>query len=322
MQISLPPVVGISLFPDEASNLAGPVDLLYLALTALTFVILFILAVPTIYFIVKYRRSANVDRSPSTFSTLKLELAWTIVPFFIVMGIFAWGGGLFVFMRQVPTDATEIHVIGKQWMWKIQHLQGKREINELHVPLGRTVKLLMASQDVIHSFFLPAFRVKQDVIPGRYTTQWFRPTKTGTYPIYCAEFCGTQHSSMIGKVTVMEPQEFDQWLQTGEAVPLAQSGARLFRSLGCSGCHTPGGVIRAPLLNNLYGKPVALENGRVVRADDRYIRDSILLPQTEVTAGYQTLMPSFQGQVSEEQVLELVTYIKSLGSTNPASDNR
>jgi cytochrome c oxidase subunit II len=207
-------------------------------------------------------------------------------------------------------------------MWKIQHLQGKREINELHVPLGRTVKLLMASQDVIHSFFLPAFRVKQDVIPGRYTTQWFRPTKTGTYPIYCAEFCGTQHSSMIGKVTVMEPQEFDQWLQTGEAVPLAQSGARLFRSLGCSGCHTPGGVIRAPLLNNLYGKPVALENGRVVRADDRYIRDSILLPQTEVTAGYQPLMPSFQGQVSEEQVLELVTYIKSLGSTNPASDNR
>jgi cytochrome c oxidase subunit 2 len=322
MPVSLPILTTVPLFPDQASNLAGPVDFLYLALTALTTVVLIILAGPAIYFIVKYRRTAEVDRRPSDFSPLKLELAWTIIPFFIVMGIFAWGGGLFVFMKQTPSDAVEVHVIGKQWMWKIQHLQGKREINELHLPIGKAVKLLMASQDVIHSFFLPAFRVKQDVVPGRYTTQWFQPTRTGTYPIYCAEFCGTQHSGMIGKVTVMKPEEFDQWLQTGEPVPLAQSGARLFRSLGCSGCHTAGAAIRAPLLNDLYGRPVPLENGRVVRADDRYIRDSILLPQTEVAAGYQPVMPSFQGQLSEEQVFELVAYIKSLSTTSRTSDNR
>ena len=212
----------------------------------------------------------------------------------------------------------EINVIGKQWMWKVQHPEGNREINELHVPVGRNVKLTLASQDVIHSFFLPSFRTKMDVVPGRYTTEWFQATKIGSYHLFCAEYCGTKHSGMVGRVVVMDPADYEDWLTKGQPGPtLVQEGERLFRELGCSGCHLGSSIVRAPPLEGLYGKPVPLQSGVIVIADEGYIRDSILLPNNQVTAGYEPVMPTYQGHVTEEEILELIAYIKSLGSATP-----
>jgi len=231
------------------------------------------------------------------------------------MGVFTWGANIYYNMARVPADALEINVIGKQWMWKVQHQEGNREINELHVPIGRAVKLTLASEDVIHSFYLPAFRVKQDAVPGRYTTEWFEATRAGTYHLFCAEYCGTAHSRMIGRLVVMDPAEYEEWLSTGHpGDTLVKAGERLFRELGCSGCHMGSTQVRAPPLEGLYGKPVPLQSGEVVRADEKYIRDSILLPQSQVTAGYEPVMPSFQGHITEEQILELIAYIKTLGT--------
>ncbi len=208
----------------------------------------------------------------------------------------------------------ELHVVGKQWMWKIQHPQGKREINELHLPLGVPVKLLMTSQDVIHSFFIPAFRVKQDVLPDRFSTVWMVPSKLGTYHLFCTQFCGTSHSRMVGRVIVMTPTEYQQWLISGEQTESpVQTGARLFRQYGCSGCHVGSPVVRAPSLEGVYGSVVPLEGGRTVIADDRYLRDSILLPNSEVVAGYAPVMPTFQGRISEDDLMALISYLKSLG---------
>jgi cytochrome c oxidase subunit 2 len=203
-------------------------------------------------------------------------------------------------------------------MWKIQHPEGNREINELHVPVGRIIKMNLASQDVIHSFFLPAFRIKRDVIPGFYTTEWFKPVRVGTYHLFCAEYCGTQHSGMIGRVIVMKPEEYAAWLASGRpGTTLAQAGEKRFRELGCSGCHMGSSIVRAPPLEGLYGKPVPLLGGQVVIADEGYIRDSILLPAAQVTAGYQPVMPTYQGRINEDELLELIAYIKSLGSKQP-----
>ena len=244
-----------------------------------------------------------------------MEVTWSIIPLFIFIFLFGWGARLYLRESEVPANATEIHVIGKQWMWKIEHVQGKREINELHVPVGQRVKLVMTSQDVIHSFFIPSFRIKEDVLPGRYTTQWFTPTKTGNYQIFCAQYCGTNHALMIGRLVVQGPAEYTEWLRSGpETVSIAQTGERLFRSLGCSGCHSPGASVHAPLLDGVYGSQVPLVDGRIVRADERYLRDCILVPNTEVVAGYDPVMPSFQGRLTEEQIFSLVTYIKSLNA--------
>jgi cytochrome c oxidase subunit II len=232
--------------------------------------------------------------------------------------IFVWGAIIYFQMRTPPRDAAEIYVVGKQWMWKIQHVEGQREINELHVPVDRDVKLIMTSQDVIHSFFVPEFRVKQDVVPGRYTTLWFKATQTGTYHLFCTQYCGTQHSGMIGDVVVMNPIDYQNWMSGGTVTgSLAQNGQTLFQQLGCSTCHRFDVQGRGPNLIGAFGKPVQLQDGRTVMADENYVRESILVPTAKVVSGFQPIMPSFQGQVSEEQLTALVAYVKSL-SQQPA----
>jgi len=306
------------LFPEHASQVARQIDYLYWALTGISTLMLILIGFTIVYFIFKYRCGKPANRTPPRFPQMLFEVTWTVIPLLLMMGMFAWGANLYFTVERPPPDALEINVVGKQWMWKIQHPEGNREINELHVPVGRIVKLTLASQDVIHSFFLPNFRIKQDVVPGRYTTEWFKAEKTGTYHLFCSEFCGTQHSGMIGRVVVMEPDAYERWLGNGQPTStLVQSGERLFRELGCSGCHMGSSVIRAPPLEGLFGKPVPLESREVVTADEGYIRDSILLPNKQISAGYQPLMPSFQGRVSEEELLELVAYIKDLGKKSP-----
>ncbi|PYI85331.1 MAG: cytochrome c oxidase subunit II [Verrucomicrobia bacterium] len=308
----------IPLFPDQASTSASQVDALYFFLIGMSLCFLALIFLPIIYFLFKYRRGNTADRSPLRISTMKIEVTWTVIPLLLAMGLFAWGARVYFNMEMPPADALEINVVGKQWMWKTQHPEGNREINELHVPVGRTVKLTLASEDVIHSFFIPAFRIKQDVVPGRFTTEWFKPTKVGTYHLFCAEFCGTSHSKMIGTIYVLNPAQYQEWLNQGSiGDTLAQSGARLFRELGCSGCHVGNATVRSPRLEGLYGKLVPLQGGQVVRADEKYLRDSILLPAAQVTAGYEPLMPTFQGHITEEQLLQLIAYIKSLANQQP-----
>ena len=306
------------LFPPQASTTARQVDILYFALIAVCGLVLLGILAVMLYFLFKYRRGKPARRIERRISSTPFELAWTIIPLTLFMGMFTWGAVIYQDIQRVPGGALEINVVGKQWMWKLQHPTGQREINELHVPLGQAVKLTLASQDVIHSFYLPAFRIKQDVVPGRLTTEWFKATKLGTFHIFCAEFCGKDHSMMRGRVVVMRPEEYDAWLtRSAPAAPLAEAGERLFRTLGCSGCHAANSIVRAPPIEGLYGKPVPLQSGRVVVADDAYIRDSIVLPQRDVAVGYEPLMPSFQGQVNEEQLFELIAYIKSLGALKP-----
>jgi cytochrome c oxidase subunit 2 len=231
---------------------------------------------------------------------------------------FLWGAQIFAALVDPPADSLEAFVVGRQWMWKIQHLEGRREIDELHVPVGRPVRLTMTSEDVIHSFYVPAFRVKMDAVPGRYSTVWFEATKPGTYHLFCAEYCGTLHSGMIGRVVAMEPAEFQAWLSgTAEGgtlnVSVAEQGAQLFESLGCVSCHRAGEMQRGPQLVGLFGSTVHLAGGGTVVADERYIRESILDSSAKVVEGYQPLMPTYRGLINEEQVLQLIAYIKGLG---------
>src|SRR5581483_2652199 len=244
-------------------------------------------------------------------------MTWTAIPLFISFGLFTWGAMAYFDIERAPKNALRIDVVGKQWMWKLQHAEGKREIDELHVPVGQTVLLTMTSQDVIHSFYVPAFRVKQDVLPGRYTTEWFKPTRTGEYHLFCAEFCGTEHSGMIGRVVVMEPNAYEQWLTTGDvALPSVAAGQRLFTQLGCSGCHGDSSKIPAPRLEGIFGKPVPLNGGATTIADEKYIRDSILMPGAQIAAGYENLMPTFKDRITEEELMQVITYIRSLSETN------
>jgi cytochrome c oxidase subunit 2 len=302
-----------SLFPEQASSIAGQVDALYFFLIALSAFFSVLIAVAVIGFVIRFRKSSDRQAVPTGEGFLALEITWTVIPFILVMIIFGWGARVFVTMHTPPDDAMQVYVVGKQWMWKLQHVEGRREINELHVPVGRPVKLLMTSEDVIHSFYVPAFRVKQDAVPGRYTSMWFQPEKTGEYHLFCAEFCGTQHARMIGRIVVMEPSEFQAWLagSTG-AGDMASSGQKLFEQLGCQSCHQAETGARGPSLAGLFNKQVELADGRTVVADDAYLRESILNPQAAVVAGYQPIMPTFKGQVSEEGLLQLMTYIKTL----------
>lgn len=308
-------------FPPSASTTAVQTDHLYFALIGLSLMILAIVFLPMIFFLFKYRRGRSADRRAFKMSVMKIEVTWTIIPTLIAMRLFAWGANLY-FFEEVPPPATlEINVVGKQWMWKVQHQEGNREINELHIPVNRAVKLTLASEDVIHSFFVPAFRIKQDVVPGRFTTEWFQPTQIGAYSFYCSEYCGMDHSKMEGTVFVMSPTDYEDWLARGSPHgTLAQSGEKLFRQLGCSGCHMGSPAIHAPRLEGLYQKLVPLNNGTFVRGDDKYIRDSILLPNSQITAGYQPLMPTYQGRISEDELLQLIAYIKSLGSATPQTN--
>jgi cytochrome c oxidase subunit II len=308
----------LPLWPVEASSHAFHEDLLYLFLvvvcTAMTVLIFAVVAV----FATKYRRRHGREATP-IHGSLILEIGWSVIPMGIFFVMFAWGALLFFQMRTPPRDAAEIYVVAKQWMWKLQHMEGQREINELHVPVGRNVKLIMTSQDVIHSFYVPAFRVKMDVIPGRYTTMWFRPTRPGTYHLFCSQYCGTMHSGMIGQVVVMEPADYQSWMSGGPVTgSLAQSGETLFQQLGCSTCHRFDVQGRGPNLTGVFGKPVQLEDGRAVMVDENYVRESILNPTAKVVSGFKPIMPSFQAQVNEEQLNSLVAYVKSL-SVAPAA---
>ncbi|MEO6028700.1 MAG: cytochrome c oxidase subunit II [Candidatus Binatia bacterium] len=323
----------LGLMPPQASTVAGQVDLLYAFLIVVSAFFSLLIAGAVIGLSIKYRRRpGEFVRTPHIHGSTALEIAWSIIPFGITMIMFFWGAHLFVTLKRPPDNALQVNVVGRQWMWKVQHLEGRREINELHVPLGRPVKVTLTSEDVIHSFYVPAFRIKQDAVPGRYTTTWFEATKIGSYHLFCAEYCGTVHSGMIGQVVVMDPADYQAWLAgesrsgatagAGGAASAGASGAMsvtatgegLFGQLGCATCHRNEGGALGPSLAGLVGKSVALEGGTTVTADDDYLRESILTPQAKVVAGYKPVMPTFKGQVSEEQILALISYIKSLGA--------
>ena len=304
---------GIPLFPERASTMASRVDALYFFLLGIAVFFSLLIAGLIVFYAVRYRRRAPDDIGANIHGSMVLEAAWLVIPFFITMVIFVWGASVFFAMAYPPDETLAIYVVGKQWMWKFQHLDGQREIDELHVPVGRPVRLIMTSEDVIHDFFVPAFRIKADVLPGRYTSIWFQPTRAGRYHLFCAEYCGTKHSGMIGQVVVMEPSDYQTWLSGG--VPegsLASAGAKLFADLACNTCHRPDAQGRGPVLEGLFGSSVTLQNGETVVVDEAYVRESILTPSAKITAGFQPIMPTFQGLVTEEQLLELVEYIKSL----------
>ena len=302
----------LPLFPVQASSTAPMVDhLLYFLLAVSVFFTLGIFF-SIFYFAIRYRRRSESEVPPKVEGVMSLEITWTAIPFGLTMIMFMWGASVFFAISRPPDDAQQIYVVGKQWMWKLQHMEGQREINELHIPVGQAVKLTMTSEDVIHDFFVPAFRTKADVLPGRYTTAWFKPTKPGKYHIFCSQYCGTKHSAMIGWVYVMEPQEFQAWLSGGATGSLASSGEKLFQDLACANCHHLNDKGRCPDLRNLFGSTVPLSDGTSVKADEAYIRESILSPAAKIVAGYQPIMPTFQGLVTEEGVLQLIEYIKSL----------
>jgi cytochrome c oxidase subunit 2 len=306
------------LFPERASSLAGQVDGLYFFLVAVSAFFTVLIFVTIFIFALKYRREAHPNPSHIE-GSLPLELTWTLIPLGICMIFFAWGSLIYFQEGRAPKGAMEVYVVAKQWMWKFEHETGQREINTLHLPLGRDVKMIMSSQDVIHSFFVPAFRIKQDVLPGRYTTTWFHPTKIGTYHLFCAEYCGTQHSGMIGEVVVMDPAAYQAWLVGGGAMAsLSANGQQLFLQLGCATCHRNDTTGRGPTLAGLYGKQVQLDDGRTVVADENYIRESILNPGAKVVAGFKPIMPTYQGQLSEESLAALVQYVKSLSQPQPS----
>jgi cytochrome c oxidase subunit 2 len=307
-----------SLFPDQASTMAKHVDALYFYELGIAGFFTALICVLILTLAARYRHKSTVDRSNPPTSSKTLEIIWIGVPVLLVLTMFTWAAILFYKIYDMPVDALEVYVVGKQWMWHSQHSEGRAEINELHVPLGRPIKLTMTSQDVIHSFFIPAFRVKQDVLPGRYTSMWFEPAKIGRYHLFCAEYCGTNHSAMGGWVYVMEPVEFEQWLaQTGTGPSMAEQGERLFVQYHCAGCHRSSQTVHAPNLEGVFGRPVPIQQGKEVQftqADYRYIRDSILRPKSEVVAGYEPVMPSFEGQITEPDLLKIIAYIKSIGA--------
>ena len=303
----------LPLFPEQASTLAPRVDALFYFLIAVSVFFSLLISIAIVVFAIKYRRRSEAERPPLILGRLGLEIFWTAVPLAITMVIFVWGAKLFFVSYYPPANALEINVVAKQWMWKVQHPEGKSEIDELHIPAGQAVKLLLTSQDVIHDFFVPAFRVKKDVVPGRYTTVWFEPSKPGTYHLFCAQYCGTQHSGMVGRIIVMEPLAYATWVGgggTGGSTDAA--GGKLFQTLGCASCHLPNDTGRGPSLVGLMGKTVALQNGRAVTADENYVRESILEPHAKIVRGYQPIMPVFKGSLSEEGVLQIISYIKSL----------
>jgi len=293
--------------------MASRVDNLYFFLLAVSVFFSILIAGLIVFYAVRYRRRTPNAVGTNIHGGLWLEVTWSVIPLLISMVIFVWGASVFFAMASPPDETLNIYVVGKQWMWKFQHLDGQREINELHVPVGRSVKLIMTSEDVIHDVFVPAFRVKADVVPGRYTHLWFQATTPGRYHLFCAEYCGTRHSGMTGEVVVMEPTEYQAWLSGGSGEgSLASAGEKLFQDLACNTCHRPDAQGRGPVLQGLFGKTQVLQSGESVVVDEAYVRESILNPGARITAGFQPIMPAFQGLVSEEQLLQLIEYVKSL----------
>src|SRR5574340_1346659 len=294
----------VPLFPEQASTIAPHTDhLLYFLLAVSGFFAMGIFIAITI-FAIRYRRRSAVDMPKPIEGSLALELLWSGIPLGLAMVMFFWGAAVYMRIARPPDNAIQVYAVGKQWMWKLQHMEGQREINELHIPVGRPVRVTMTSEDVIHSFFVPAFRTKQAVLPGRYTTTWFEATKPGRYHLFCAEYCGTKHSGMIGWIYAMEPQDYQAWLQGGAPESsMASSGANLFQDLGCANCHTETSSARCPSRIGLYNSAVRLADGSAVKGDEAYIRESILAPNAKVAAGYQPIMPTFQGLITEEGLM-------------------
>ncbi len=302
------------LFPVEASTMAGRVDALYYFLVGLSVFFSVLIAGLIVYYAIRYRRRSPNQIGVPIRGGVALEVTWTVVPLVITMIVFVWSARVFVAMSRPPAETLDVYVVAKQWMWKFQHLDGQREIDELHVPAGRAVKLMMTSEDVIHALFVPAFRAKADVVPGRYTTLWFQATTPGRYHLFCAEYCGTGHSHMRGDIVVMTAADYQRWLTGGAAQgSLASTGEQLFASLACNSCHLLGRQQgRGPDLSAVFGSAVLLQGGRTVTADEAYIRNSILRPAEDVVAGFQPIMPAFQGLVTEDDLLALIEYVKSL----------
>jgi cytochrome c oxidase subunit 2 len=304
---------GVPLFPEQASTLAADVDALYFFILAVTAFVAILVTVVVIYFAAKYSTRDPMKVGARIHGSIPLELAWSIIPFLITIVIFVWSASVFFDLQRPPDQTLEIYATGKRWMWKFQHLAGQNEINELHVPAGRPVKVTFTSEDVLHSLFFPAFRTKADAIPGRYSSVWFTPTVIGEHHLFCAEYCGTNHSGMVGKVIVMEPTAYEAWLSGNVGGgTLAARGERLFGDLACNTCHLNDGRGRGPSLANKFGTAERLASGATVAVDEAYVRESILTPQARLVEGYQPLMPTFQGLVSEENVMALVEYVKSL----------
>ena len=305
--------LGFPLFPEQASTMAPRIDQLYYFLLGVSVFFATLILILIVAFAIKYRRRSDDEQPQPITGNLGLEIVWTVVPLSLTLVMFVWGARLYFITFYPPSDALEINVVAKQWMWKVQHAEGRSEIDELHIPTGRPVKLIMTSQDVIHDFFVPAFRVKNDVLPGRYTTLWFEATKPGAYRLFCSQYCGTQHSGMIGHIIALEPTEFQTWLSGGAAaVPMATAGENLFRKLGCISCHAANDTGRGPSLAGLLGKAVRLQSGATVTADENYIRESILEPQAKIVAGYPSIMPTFKGLISEDGIMQIIAYLKSL----------
>ncbi|HXX43727.1 MAG TPA: cytochrome c oxidase subunit II [Candidatus Acidoferrales bacterium] len=305
----------IPIQPAAASSIARGVDRLYLVLSGITAFFTVLIFSIIFVFMIKYRRRSDGEKSAETHTPLAVELTWTIIPSLICAVLFVWSAALYVQNARPPASSTEIFVIGKQWMWHLQHSEGPREINELHVPVGVPIKLTITSQDVIHDFYIPAFRVKKDALPGRYTSLWFQATETGTFHLFCAQYCGTNHAEMIGWVYVMSPTDYAAWLAGGEKTEsLAQQGERLFTQFGCDSCHTGEAGAQAPSLAGVYGKPEKMANGETRIVDESLISQAIWVPTSVHLPNYKSIMPTYQGQVDSEQMVRLIAYVKSLSS--------
>lgn len=312
---------GLALLPPSASAAARGTDALYLALVGFSTLMAVIFMALIVIFSYRYRRNAKVNRAGAPSSARGLEAAWTIAPLVVFLALFAWSARQYALQSQAPRDATRVFVVAKQWMWTVEHPNGRREINELHIPVDTPIKLIMTSQDVIHSFFVPAFRNKRDVVPGRYSTIWFRADRPGEYLLLCAEYCGTDHSEMKGRVVAMAPQDYARWMEEGAPHPgLAERGFALFRRHGCMGCHAAASSVHAPELSGLLGRRVHLSDGRNIVADETYVRDSIMEPQRAIVAGYDAIMPSFKNQLNEEEITAIIEYIRSLGPDELAGE--
>jgi cytochrome c oxidase subunit 2 len=294
--------------------MARDIDTLYFTTLGITVFFSALITVLLFYFMVRYRRKypGQIGQDFTGNSTL-LETAWIVVPLVIALGIFTWGARLYFAAARPPADAKQYYVVGKQWMWKVEHPDGRREINELHVPRGQAVKLKMTSEDVIHSFYIPAMRVKTDVIPGKYTTLWFNADTLGTFHLFCSQYCGTEHSHMVGRVIVMDPMDYEMWIAGGAgSTASVPSGEELFASKACNTCHRPDTTARAPMLSGLFGTNVLLADGTSAVADEAYIRESIVNPAAKVVLGYQPIMPTYRGQLSEEEIIQLIRYVQSM----------
>jgi len=312
----------VQFLPEQASSFALQVDLLYLYLTVVSAFFTVLIVGIIIFFAIKYRRRSDADRPPMTVANLLLEITWIVVPLALSFVMFIWGAAIFFKMASPPKEAIDVYVTGKQWMWKMQHINGHREINELHVPVGKPVRLTMTSEDVLHSFFIPAFRIKADVVPGSYSKMWFEATKPGKYHLFCAEYCGTKHSGMIGSIIVMEQREYDAWLGNTKDSSLAEAGQKLFKTMGCVSCHNADSATKGPNLEGIYGKQVRLQDGNTVIADERYLRESLLVPNSKLTEGFAANMPSYQGLMTEEQILQLISYMRTLKPVTTNTSNK